>query len=135
MTGDYTSQHTDLRLPSSGSRKPDWRSRAAPTPRELTAALARLKQRCPEGLPAEIEALLENREIAFVRCGHGPPLARGASPAGAEGRRPFPRCPRLPSDRAAGALKLPPEPRGFMGSRLLLRAANQSARPGASRGC
>jgi hypothetical protein len=72
MTGDYTSQHTDLRLPSSGSRKPDWRLRAAPTPRELTAALARLKQRCPEGLPAEIEALLENREIAFVQVAMAP---------------------------------------------------------------
>ena len=88
MTGDYTSQHTDLRLPSSGSRKPDWRSRAAPTPRELTAALARLKQRCPEGLPAEIEALLENREIAFVQVAM-PPAGAGRVACWSRGTPPF----------------------------------------------
>jgi hypothetical protein len=67
MIGErYTNSEISLPRPHR-RRKPDWRLRAAPTPRELTAALARLEQRCPEGLPAEIEALLENREIAFVQ--------------------------------------------------------------------
>jgi acyl transferase domain-containing protein len=67
MTGEHFT-NSEISLPARRRRrKPDWRSAwPAPTPRELTAALQRLEQRCPEGLPAEIEALLENREIAFV---------------------------------------------------------------------